>query len=227
MKFKDVEMLPGVIIDVEDPKKLGRVKATVPGLFDTSTMDQEGLPWIYPLIMPGYQYFSKMMTGVKIWVLKQENNYKEFWYFPMFELNQNTRDIIVDYDYPEILVSRNIGDASVLIYYTDKDGIMLKLGEETIINIKSDTSIALKAGNAQIDLKEGNVYIGNGNAEEHGVLGDSLKTALSNLSSNLLNVAGAAAGSPYTMALKAPLEKAANDLSSDVEKILCNYTFVE
>ena len=66
-----------------------------------------------------------MMTGVKIWVLKQENNYKEFWYFPMFELNQNTRDIIVDYDYPEILVSRNIGDASVLIYYTDKDGIML------------------------------------------------------------------------------------------------------
>ena len=104
---------------------------------------------------------------------------------------------------------------------------MLKFGEETIINIKSDTSILLKAGNAQIDLKEGNVYIGNGNAEEHAVLGDSLKTALSNLSSNLLNAAGAAAGSPYTDPLKAPLEKAANDLSSDIEKILCNYTFVE
>ena len=53
MKFKDVELLPGVVIDAKDPKMLGRVKATVPTLFDNSAMDVKVMPWIYPISMIG------------------------------------------------------------------------------------------------------------------------------------------------------------------------------
>lgn len=224
MKFKDTELLPGVIIEAEDPKKLGRVKATVPGLFDGETMNIEGMPWIYPLMMNSYQHFSKMLKGSKIWVFKQDKNYKEFWYIPMFELNQNTRDIVADYDYPEILISRDVGDASVLAYYTDDNGIMLQIGNDNFINIKPDTSITLHSGTAQIDLKDGKVYIGDGNAEEVAVLGNTLQNVLSTLATDLKNCSNACVG-PLS-ALKAPLLSAHINLNKGIQKILCSNTLV-
>ena len=68
MKFSETELLPGVVIDVDDPKMLGRVKATVPTLFDENIMNKEGMPWIYPLTMIGYQGFSKLQKGSKIYL---------------------------------------------------------------------------------------------------------------------------------------------------------------
>ena len=78
--------------------------------------------------MKGYQGFSKLMTGSKVWVFKQKDNYKELWYIPMFELNQNTREIVSQYNEPEVLISRSAGDLSVLINYSDQEGIQLKVG---------------------------------------------------------------------------------------------------
>ena len=93
MKLKECKVIPGVVIDVSDPKYIGRVKADSPGLFDSSVMNKEGMPWLYPLGMGGYQSFSKLRTGSKIWILTDED-YHEFWYWPMFELNTDTRKII-------------------------------------------------------------------------------------------------------------------------------------
>ena len=38
MTLGDFEILPGVVINVDDPLNQGRVKACSPGLFDTSTI---------------------------------------------------------------------------------------------------------------------------------------------------------------------------------------------
>ena len=59
MLFKDIEAIPGVVIDAEDPENLLRVKAAVPGIFDPGTMKKEALPWIYRFPMCGYQQYSK------------------------------------------------------------------------------------------------------------------------------------------------------------------------
>ena len=74
------------VIDVSDPKHIGRVKANAPALFNPETMSKEGLPWIYPFTMNGYQGFSKLTVGSKIWIFLVRP-IDEFWYIPMFELH--------------------------------------------------------------------------------------------------------------------------------------------
>jgi hypothetical protein len=223
MKFNETELLPGVVIDVNDPKKLGRVKATVPTLFDEAVMNREGMPWIYPLTMTGYQGFSKLMAGSKIWVFKQQSKPREFWYIPMFELNQNTRTVLENYEEPEVLISRSAGDESIYIYYTDQEGIMLKFGESNFINIKPDSSITLRASESKVELKNGKVYIGDGNATEPAVLGNKLFDALNNLSNGLNNVASMC-NTPWTLPLRTPLQEMSASLLDDIQSIRCEFT---
>lgn len=227
MKFKDVELLPGVIIDAKDPKMLGRVKATVPTLFDNSAMDVKGMPWIYPISMIGYQGFSKLQEGSKIWVYKIEGNYREFWYMPMFEANADTRKIIADYEEPDVLISRSAGANSVYIYYTDKQGIMLKLGENSFINMKANGEILAKSTEGQVSIRDGKVYVGSEDTKEQAVLGNTLDKVLGQLASDLMQVATVASNNPYTTALFKPLSDASNNLKSGIGKnILCDYTLV-
>lgn len=223
MKFSETELLPGVVTDVDDPKLLGRVKATVPTLFDENIMNKEGMPWIYPLTMIGYQGFSKLQKGSKIWVFKQKGKPREFWYIPMFELNKNTRDVVENYKEPEVLISRSAGTESVYIYYTDAEGIQLKIGSENYVNIKPDSSITLKSGNARVDLKEGKVFIGDGNASEPSILGDKLYAALENLSKNL-GALGAACTNPFTFPLATAFQQASATLNQDIQNIRCENT---
>lgn len=225
MKFSETELLPGVVTDVDDPKLLGRVKATVPTLFDENIMNKEGMPWIYPLTMIGYQGFSKLQKGSKIWVFKQKGKPREFWYIPMFELNKNTRDVVENYKEPEVLISRSAGTESVYIYYTDAEGIQLKIGSENYVNIKPDSSITLKSGNARVDLKEGKIYIGDGNAIEPSILGNKLFDALSNLSKNLGAIAGMCSN-PFTLPLATTFQQASTMLSQDIQNIRCDNTFI-
>ena len=53
MKLINAEIIPGIIYNSSDPEKLGRVKATAPGLFDNNLMHDEAIPWLYPWFMCG------------------------------------------------------------------------------------------------------------------------------------------------------------------------------
>lgn len=225
MNFAETELLPGVVTDVDDPKKLGRVKATVPTLFDDSIMSKDGLPWIYPLTMIGYQGFSKLMTGSKIWVFKQKSKPREYWYIPMFEMNQNTRTVLENYQEPEVLISRSAGNESIYIYYTDKEGIMLKYGESNFINIKPDSSIIMRAGESMVELKNGKVYLGDGknDVQEPAIMGNKLFETLNNLS-NGLNAVAAACNTPWTFPLRTPLQEMSANLLDDIQTIRCEFT---
>jgi hypothetical protein len=195
MKFKDVELLPGVVINVDDPKMQGRIKAAIPGVFDTETMNEEGLPWIYPLTMHGFQGFSKMMKGSKIWVFKQDNNYREFWYIPMFALNENTKQVVSSYNEPDVLISRSAGEESIYIYYNDTDGIKCQIGD-AVINIAHDKTIYIYSGSSAITVNgNGKITIGNKDTEfEPTVLGNKLYDVLAQLSTDLKQIGSSAHG---------------------------------
>jgi len=220
MDLKDYKILPGIVIDVEDPKYIGRVKADAPGLFNSEVMNKEGLPWIYPFNMNGYQRFSKLMNGSKIWILTNMN-YTEFWYWPMFELNDDSKDIISkdesDYEQSEVLLSRNMGDNSVYIYYSPSQGIMLKNSENTYINIKSDNEIEIKADKGVVRIKGSSVEIGNDNEGfVNAVRFDKLQTMLSNFRTYLQQVAQNI-GNPYTLpAASAAMNLAVQAIGSTV-----------
>ena len=231
MNLSDYEFFPGSIIDVEDPKYLGRVKAIVPTVFDTS-MNKDGLPWIYPFTMAGYQRFSKMQKGSKIWVLKNKTNYTEFWYIPMFELTADTRDLMggdeEKYSESEVLLNRTMGSMSVKIYFNTNDGIKIQYGDNNHITINPDGEAIMQAGNGVVKISGNHVYTGDGEDGEPAVMGDKMKTLLDNLSTNLAQCSNAAM-SLYMPCpgLVSALQKASSDISKDSMELLAKNTNVD
>ena len=185
MKLSECEVLPGVVIDVEDPKHIGRVKAMVPTWFDADVMDKEALPWIWPCGMGGYQRFSKLENGRKIWVLHNKENDLEYWYWPMFEETEQTKPIIDQYDSTEILLSRGGGNGGdIFIYYNDAEGIVLKIGE-TKINISNNKEIHITDSNVAFKIVGGHVYIGKEDNQELTVMGETLQKTLIKLGKDI------------------------------------------
>lgn len=230
MDLSDVKVLPGIVIEVNDPKYIGRVKADSPGLFDSSVMNKEGMPWIYPFTMQGYQRFSKLRVGSKIWIFT-DKAYREFWYMPMFQLNDDAREIISDtdsnYQDAEIILSRTAGDNGVYIYYKPSEGIVIKNGENTCINLTPDNQIKINSGEGYITLKDNKVYIGDSNTEsmQSTVLGTNLVNILKDLQTNLFDLSQKAGLGLYTSIL-APGFVACSNSFKEIESILTNNTKV-
>ena len=228
MKFKNVELLPGTIIDAADPKKIGRVKCDVPGVFDSSSMNKDGLPWIYPLTQPGFQRWSTPIKGHKVWVFKTTDNYEEFWYVPMMQLTTGTKGIIStgdDYENAEVLISRNMGPQSMKMYYKESEGFVIEYGTAKI-NINPSQEISIDATGASVQLKNGKVYLGNGAEGEHAVKGDTLQELLENLQIKLSEASSTASSNPFTCTLANSLMECANAISNTLKYIVCDYTLV-
>lgn len=227
MKFKNVELLPGTIIDAADPKQIGRVKCDVPGVFDSSSMSKEGLPWIYPLAQPGFQRWSTPLKGHKVWVFKTTDNYQEFWYIPMAQLTTGTKDIISgnDYENAEVLISRNMGPQSMKMYYKESEGFVIEYGTARI-NINPSQEISIDASGASVQLKNGKVYLGNGAEGEHAIKGDTLYELLQNLQNKLMETSSTASKDPFTATLASSLMGCADAIGDTLKYIVCDYTLV-
>lgn len=160
MNLADYELLPGIISSTNDPQKIGRLKVSVPGGESLSNCQLDAIPWCYPISMTGtYQGFTKLVEGGKVWVLRNKLNRFEMWYWPMFELNPNTEEIVSGYDNTEVLVSRDLGGSNVYIYYTDGQGIVLSIGTSKI-NINNKGEIVLTSNNkGKITIAEDKVLL--------------------------------------------------------------------
>lgn len=220
MKLNECEILPGVVIDVEDPKHIGRVKAMVPTWFDSDVMQKEAMPWIWPIGMCGYQRFSKLENGRKIWVLHNKENDLEYWYWPMFEEIDASKPIIDQYDSTELLLCRGGGESgNIYIYYNDAEGIVAKIGE-TKINITNNNEIHITDSKSTVQIVGGIITIGKeGDSGEPAVLGDKLKTTLSNLAGNIDKLAEALT-CPHSPGAQPACRKISQKLNTDIKEIL-------
>jgi len=216
MDLSQCIVLPGIVIDVEDPKHIGRVKAMVPTIFDSDYMNKEAMPWIYPFGMCGYQRFSKLENGRKIWVLYNKENEEEYWYWPMFEQTEETKEITQGYDATEVLLSRTAGeDGNIFIYYNNADGIVMKIGE-TKINITSNNEIHITDAKSSIKIVGGIITIGKeGDDGEKAIMGEKLQSALNTLAGNLKNIGSRAAGQQPVSVISDLLLEAGNLLAKN------------
>jgi len=221
MKLSDYEILPGVVLDAEDPKKIGRVRASVPTWFDTDVIEQDALPWISPFTMSGYQSFTKLENGRKIWVMHNSKNEEEWWYFPMFEQNSLTKQIASGYDDTEILVSRTFGDnGDTIISYNSHEGIVLSVGE-TRINITPSREIHIDDGKSSFDIVGGNISIGDKSKEmQQAVMGQTLKDSLDSLGASLISIGSKMAGNQFTSPFSADFIKMGKNLKEECTKLL-------
>lgn len=195
MTLGDLELIPGVVIDVSDPLNQGRVKAVAPGVFDTSTMGVEDLFWINPFMMTGHQTFSKLEINSKIWILHNSKNYFEYWYIPMFEFsNIQSDNAAVKGD---VVYSRSVGGNKVSMGYNEETGTTICNGG-TSINVDPDniSAYALK----DLKLLGENVYIGKGmkDTNYHIARAEAVQKAFNNIGNTFLIAAGIAAVIPFT-----------------------------
>ena len=205
MLFKDIEAIPGVVIDAEDPENLLRVKAAVPGIFDPGTMSKKALPWVYRFPMGGYQQYSKMMTGSRIWVLRNTKNYYEFWYIPFSNLNSNT--LKAAKSEADVLISRYTGEADAQLYYNKEEGFKTILGAN-YIQLDSDGNTINMSNGYSSKIYGEHYYVGEDGGEyEPMVLGKKLTELFKQLSSDLDELASVAESSPYTSQLSMPIRK--------------------
>ena len=221
MKLSECEVLPGVVIDVEDPKHIGRVKAMVPTWFDSDVMEKEALPWIWPCGMGGYQRFSKLENGRKIWVLHNKENDLEYWYWPMFEETEQSKPIIDQYDSTELLLCRGGGESGdILIYYNDAEGIILKIGD-TKINISNNKEIHITDNTASFDIVGSKITIGKQDNLEQAIMGETLKNALEKFAGAIRNAGQKMSTSnPYVSPHGPDFVNAGTDLENDLKEVL-------
>lgn len=230
MKLSDYEFFPAVTVDVADPKHIGRVKVNAPTVF-SSDMATEGLPWVYPFTMSGYQRFSAPREGQKVWLFRNTKNPKECWYMPMAEFTDDTRSLVSedsDYEEGEVVMSRNIGNMSVQIYYNDADGLMIKNGDNSTININKDNEIEIINGKAKVILKDDNVYLGEGGTGEHVTKAETLINILSGFFNSVVGAVSKTTPPQYSLPLYATdLMTAAQQANGQLNQIKAKNTNVD
>ena len=222
MKLADVEMIPGVVVDDEDTKFLGRLKISAPGEFEVDSMDINDMFWVYPFPVGGYQSFSHMLKGSKVWLIKNTKNYYEYWYLPYFEMNANTFNLVNSkkkYD-ADVLVSRSDGSNNIQMYYNPEDGINQKIGFASI-NIMPDGTISITTGGAapsagtfHTNSKNNEIgYDGGEYPRQFAVMGENLHKLLDELNGKFKTLATTAAPCPYTSHLAKTLNEICDTIS--------------
>ena len=215
MTLGDFEILPGVVINTDDPLNQGRVKACAPGLFDTSNMEMDDLFWINPFMMIGQQSFSKMELNSKIWILHNPANYFEYWYIPRFELNENSPEVMNTNS--DVLLSRSINGDIVQLYYSKEEGFNLNIGNNHI-KLTSEAKLDIAAGSAQITANESGINLQQKDQELHpAAKADEIISALKTFCVDLTSAANAAIANPYTACLGVPLMNAVKKLQPKLD----------
>lgn len=222
MKLADVEMIPGVVVDDEDPKFLGRLKISAPGEFEVDSMDINDMFWVYPFPVGGYQSFSHMLKGSKVWLIKNTKNYYEYWYLPYFEMNANTFNLVNSkkkYD-ADVIVSRSDGSNNIQMYYNPEDGFNQKIGFASI-NIMPDGTISITTGGAapsagtfHTNSKNNEIgYDGGEYPRQFAVMGENLHKLLDELNGKFKTLATTAAPCPFTSHLAKTLNEICDTIS--------------
>ena len=216
MKLSDYEMLPGIVIDADDPYSIGRVKANVPTLFyEGNGVPKEVLPWIYPWQSSGYQRFSRLEKGCKIRVLFNRDNPEEYWYIPMVDMNDQCRNAALTDDDKrgnEVLLCRTSG-ANTMIKYNDEDGLNMNCGEAQI-NVHNTKGIEVKNDTLGMTVSGNNIVLSRfsnpDNPDEkwdhetdkkhiqYALMGENVQKLLNEIGNRLMNLSNLVAGNYLT-----------------------------
>lgn len=222
MTLGDFEILPGVVISNNDPLNQGRVKAVAPGLFDTSTMSEEDLFWINPFMMIGYQSFSKMEISSKIWILHNKNNYFEYWYIPMFEINSHAPQGAAQTD-SDVMLSRSVGGETVQLFYDRNNGFNIVVGGNKV-NLLPNGAFHVIANDANITADSSGITLSKSGAETYyATKAEPLISLLSEHCAALMKISSLTLSSPFTAPLGEPIMKAATDLQNKLQDIKSDF----
>ena len=218
MELKKGSLKPGIVLEVYGD---GKIKATVPGLFD---IDSDLNPPIMPfneLIGPHRGSFSLPNVGDIVWVLSMTDNPMQLYWFRKCD-NESLDEIISNADggfneTVEVLSNFESGTGYASIYFTDGSGWVIK-NDDSKIQIKPDGSIemGLDWPHRQIIINEDSIQLG-GNSH-YACYGDEVSTILEKLCGIFEIASKASKSNPYTMHL-APIFDMADEIKEYIAGI--------
>lgn len=227
MNITDLQLIPGVVVDANDPKTLGRVKVVAPGFQDNSVMDVKDMYWSAPFSCNGYQRMSKPTEGMKVWLINNKKNRYESWFIPMWDLNQNTTVAINGGDDYDVLVSRSGEGVGAQMYYNQKDGFTTAMKNNASMQMKPSCDVEIKSNGVEMSCTGANVMLGKqGEATHPAVQGDLLVQLLQNLAEKLANTAMIAGAQWTTAHLASPLNECVKAITDTVSTINSSRVFV-
>lgn len=225
-----MQMYKGVVVDNNDNTLGGRVQVSVPGLFDDQHMSKESLPWIEPFVSSGYQRFSKLKPGSKVWVINNTESSEEYYYMPIPEMTGAALEIVSkNYDSdPEMMFCQDLGNGQIAASSFNKnDGIVNEVGEASL-QVAPDGAIVASNDTCKMLVEKDCVTIGyNGedSKETPMVKGDDLVSILSNLQSSFYKLAKTCSTCSSVKDLLEPITSCADSLN-DINNILSNSAYI-
>ena len=224
----DYYVIESVVEYVDDPLKIGRIRASIPGVIHHAsghTEKKEALPWIRPFKMYCYQTFTKPLKGQKVWILVNKSNYNEFWWFPFFETLNIVQGYLNEYyeDTPDVFHAREEFVTPVMATWDNVQGYKWTIAED-YIDFFPTREFKLKVNDCNINVTDGNILQCGGDESPAGpyepaVMGYKCESLRGGMKEKCMAAANAAASSPYTSHLEAPLQQLANSFTSS--NILC------
>ena len=212
-------ILLGIVKDVEDPLKLGRIRCEVYGR--TNGLDKEALPWYIPRRNKDAHDLPALEETVEI-TLISDDILVGYWNM----LPQSNKMEIEDDDYKsaKVLLYRDLADNEdegiVEISYRKSIGLTVKLRESEVTQ-RPDGSIFLKTkfDNRTVHICEDSISLGTETkSAEPGVLGAQNEDALKKILELFKAISKAAGGSPYTTTIKAAIDPLTPDLEQQIPK---------
>lgn len=214
MQLSNCQIRPGKVIQVVDG--IGTIKAESPELFLKDNPDL--LPDIVPFFTLNDNSFTNPKVGDDIWILIDENNPRLLYYFRQNGIATELAETLKNKHGVEVLtrkVDKN-GTEIAELMLTDEDGWTILHKNSYMQIIDGNIKLATKSGTVEID-GGGNITFNGGS--EPAVLGQKLTDTLTSLDTLLKNIASAAQGSPYTVAIASAIQSGIPDYESKYEKI--------
>lgn len=153
----------GVIVDVDDPQKLGRAKVKVFGKFDL--IDDADLPWAQPMMKTSFGQkggsgsVSVPRKDAVVNVIFDNGNLYSPYFYNIQELSPDLlNEINGSYTNAHSLIYD--GDENLQVFYTQAKGITISL-KGSRINIANDNAITIEhvGTSAIIELRGNNITI--------------------------------------------------------------------
>lgn len=212
-------ILLGIVKDVEDPLKLGRIRCEVFGR--TNGLPKEALPWYIPRRNKDAHDLPALEEKVEITLISDDIL---FGYWNM--LPQSNKMTIEDDDYKsaKVLLYRDLADNEdegiVEISYRKSIGLTVKLRDGEITH-RPDGSIFIKTKfeHRIVHICENSISLGTETkSAEPGVLGLQNEDALKKILDLFKAISKAASGSPYTIPIQTAIEPLAPGLEEQIPK---------
>lgn len=239
MNLRDCGLRPGEVLEVLDT--YGTIKAEVHGIF--SREDQDKLPPIQMWPMGGTNTFSSINVGDEIWVLYNETNPEQlYWFrkddhvnnngkFNKFTTSSGESKSLQEHAGIEVLFSKEVGSGWASMYYSDEDGCTIK-NQDAKLQVDPNGDIIASNGQPHGTIKIDDDGINLGGAEKsedrHPVPhGDKVEELFGKMLKAFRSIQVAAETSIYTKAIAEAIKLELGKFEDDMQYINSDHVTVD